>query len=65
MMILDKISNFFSKKTITAPIRNKLMMSWSSEENFYKQRREREKLRMYYVDGSLRAIEILGEASEI
>ena len=26
---------------------------------------EREKLRMYYVDGSLRAIEILGEASEI
>ena len=46
MMILDKISNFFSKKTITAPIRNKLMMSWSSEENFYKQRREREKLRI-------------------
>ena len=38
--------NFFSKKEITAPIRNKLMMTWSSEKIFYNQREKREKLRI-------------------
>ena len=34
MKIINKISNFFSKRTITASIRNKLMMDWSDENKF-------------------------------
>ena len=45
-MINITLINFFSKKEITAPIRNKLMMTWSSEKIFYNQRKKREKLRI-------------------
>ena len=45
-MIKSTLINFFSKKEITAPIRNKLMMTWSSEKIFYNQREKREKLRI-------------------
>tara|TARA_A100000164_G_scaffold377327_1_gene416263 strand:+ start:1 stop:1404 length:1404 start_codon:yes stop_codon:yes gene_type:complete len=46
MKIINKISNFFSKKTISSSIRNKLMMDWSSEKKFYENRIKREKLRL-------------------
>ena len=45
-MIKNRLINFFSKKEITAPIRNKMMMNWSSEKNFYNQRKAKEKLRV-------------------
>ena len=47
MKIINKISNFFSKKTISSSIRNKLMMDWSSEEKFFENRIKREKLRLF------------------
>jgi 2-hydroxychromene-2-carboxylate isomerase len=46
MKIINKISNFFSKKTISSSIRNKLMMDWSSEKKFFENRIKREKLRL-------------------
>lgn len=46
MKIINKISNFFSKKTISSSIRNKLMMDWSSEKKFFENRTKREKLRL-------------------
>ena len=45
-MIKNRLINFFSKKEITAPIRNKMMMNWSNEKNFYNQRKAKEKLRV-------------------
>ena len=45
-MIKNRLINFFSKKEITAPIRNKMMMNWSNEKNFYNQRKTKEKLRL-------------------
>ena len=45
MKIINKISNFFSKRTITASIRNKLMMDWSDENKFLENRVKRENLR--------------------
>ena len=42
MKIINKISNFFSKRTITASIRNKLMMDWSDENKFLENRVKRE-----------------------
>jgi 2-hydroxychromene-2-carboxylate isomerase len=45
-LIKNRLINFFSKKEITAPIRNKMMMNWSNEKNFYNQRKAKEKLRV-------------------
>ena len=45
-MIKNRLINFFSKKEITAPIRNKMMMNWSNEKKFYNQRKAKEKLRV-------------------
>ena len=45
-MIKNRLINFFSKKEITSPIRNKMMMNWSNEKNFYNQRKAKEKLRV-------------------
>ena len=45
MKIINKISNFFSKRSITASIRNKLMMDWSDENIFLENRVKRENLR--------------------
>ena len=42
MKIINKISNFFSKRSITASIRNKLMMDWSDENIFLENRVKRE-----------------------
>ena len=46
ILIKNRLINFFSKKEITAPIRNKMMMNWSNEKNFYNQRKAKEKLRV-------------------
>ena len=45
MKIINKLLNFFSKKTISASIRNKLMMDWSDERKFFNERKRRESLR--------------------
>jgi 2-hydroxychromene-2-carboxylate isomerase len=45
-LIKNRLINFFSKKEITAPIRNKMMMNWSNEKNFYNQRKAKENLRV-------------------
>ena len=45
MKIINKLLNFFSKKTISASIRNKLMMDWSDERKFFNERKRKEFLR--------------------
>ena len=45
MKIINKILNFFSKRSITASIRNRLMMDWSDENKFLENRVKRENLR--------------------
>ena len=44
-MIRDRTRDFLSRLTISAPIRNKMMKEWSSEENFLHQRFDKEEAR--------------------
>ncbi|MBL08749.1 MAG: thioredoxin, partial [Rhodobiaceae bacterium] len=44
-MIRDRIRDFLSRLTISAPIRNKMMKEWSSEEIFLHQRFDKEEAR--------------------